>query len=313
MRAIAGIRQIKEDACRVHQHVLAKGNLGHRSGKTGHPEHTVDREGASAELIAAFVQDADFFIDLGAVVRHKHRHPFSDPLFHAAVDHAAVCALHTHLVPGCETAVFKLHRHLPVQRDQGQCAVFHHAGRHICFRPGIDLLHTSRDPGRHIRVHPVPAGGSQLLIQFVQLFLDRCQRAQDRRQVQRGNQVALPQLVVRLDHHFVDLDPLRNRDLFRVDILNGARAADPGADAADGRVIRQNLIALCRHAGFHALAQNVDRVQDAARHECKNDQHGDPSAPAFSSLRLIERLKQRIVISSSFVHGVFLRYKASGW
>ena len=307
MRAVAGIRQIEQDARRVHQHVFAEGNLRHRPGKAGHPKHAVDAQRAAAELIAVFVQDADFFIDFGAVVRHEHCHPFPDPLFHAAVDHAAVCPLHAHLVPGGQAAVFKLHRHLSVQRDQGQRAVFHHAGRHTCFRADIDLLHPSRDSRRHIRVDPVSAGGGQFLIQFVQLFLNRRHRAQDRSQIQRGDQIAFPQLVVRLDHHLVDLNTLRNRNFLRVDILDGTGAAHPGVDAADGRVIRKNLIALCRHAGFHPPAQDIDRIQDSPCHECENHQHGDPSASAFSSLRLVERLKQRVVISSAFVHGVSLR------
>ena len=196
MGTVAGIRQIEEDARCVHQHVFAEGNLGHRPGEAGHPKYAVDGECAAAEFNAVFIQNTDFFVDLRSVVRYQHRHQISDPLFHASVDHAAVCPLHSHFVADGEAVVLKLCRHFPVQGNQGQCAVFHHTGCHIRLRPGVDLFHPSRDTRRHVGIHPVSAGGGQLLVQLIQFLLNRCHRAQNRSQIQCGDQITFPQLVV---------------------------------------------------------------------------------------------------------------------
>ena len=196
MGTVAGIRQIEEDARCIHQHVFAEGNLGYRPSEAGHPKHAVDGECAAAEFNAVFIQDTDFFVDFGSVVRHQYRHEISDPFFHTSVDHVAVCPLHSHFVTGGKTVVLKLCRHFPVQGNQGQSAVFHHTGRHIRLCFGVDLFHPSRDTRRHVGIHPVSAGGGQFLIQLVQLLLDRRHCAKNRSQVQRSDQITFPQFVV---------------------------------------------------------------------------------------------------------------------
>ena len=296
-----GICQAEQAAGCINHLVQRYIHPAHGAGIARDLQSSVNIQFARAQSLAGRCLDGDRIAAGRAIVGHQHGGSAVYRLFHGTGDPAAVREGDRHRISRLGRTGLNIHCHISVQRELRQCAVGHHGVLYRCALLHIEHFHPAGHPGSDVAADGIALGIGNVVIQRLDLRLQRRHGAADAGHIHGSQQVALLHRIAVLHQYLRYLHAGGHGNRLGIHIGEHPGAGHHRADGSPLHLGAEHLLRAGGELLLHLTAQIENAAGQPRRQKAYNDDHRADDLPPPGLFVPAKHLKQRFIPAGRYI------------